>query len=67
MRWCRCLQADLVDSTKQFTEQDAKGVLQGILPELAMLGARMRCECRLNPSKPAQYGVSCSNVKQIKF
>jgi len=69
-QWCRCLRADLIDSTKQFTEEMADYTLQGRQhPWLstAITGARIRCKCRTNPQHMAARGLSCDGVKPIKY
>jgi len=68
--WCRCLRADLIDSTKQFTEEMAYYVINGRQhPWLstAITGARIRCECRMYPRRMAARGLSCANVKPINY
>lgn len=69
-KWCRCIRADLINSPNLFTEEMAVLLLQGRehpLLNTAFLGAKVRCECRINPQRVAKYGLSCANVKQISF
>ncbi len=70
IQWCRCLRADLIDATKAFTEEMAEYIVNGrqhpwLNPTL--LGARIRCECRMHPRYVASYGLSCDGVNPIKF
>lgn len=69
-QWCRCLRADLVDTTKAFTEEIAHYTVKGRQhPWLgtAITGARLRCQCRMFPRRVEAYGLSCAGVKPIKF
>lgn len=69
-QWCRCLRADLIDSEKAFTEEIASYIVNGRKhPWLGptILGARVRCECRMFPRRMATRGLSCAGVKPIKF
>lgn len=69
-QWCRCLRADLVDAKKAFTEEMAHYVVNGRdHPFLGttLLGARIRCECRMFPKNMAMRGLSCAGVKPIIF
>ncbi len=69
-QWCRCLRADLIDSEKAFTEEIAFYIVNGRQhPWLGptILGARVRCECRMFPHHVAAHGLSCNGVKPIKF
>ena len=69
-QWCRCLRADLIDTTKAFTEEMADYIVNGrqhpwFSPTI--LGAQIRCECRMYPRHVMTYGLSCDGVKPIKF
>ncbi len=69
-QWCRCLRADLIDSEKAFTEEIAHFIINGRQhPWLGqtIMGARLRCQCRISPHRMAAHGLSCAGVKQIKF
>lgn len=69
-QWCRCLRADLIDSKNQFTEQMANYIVQGYQHpwlSMAITGARLRCECRINPMRMAARGLPCNGIKQLKY
>ena len=69
-QWCRCLRADLIDMTKAFTEEIATSLVNGRQhPWLrtAIMGARLRCQCRMLPRRVEAYGLSCAGVKPLKF
>lgn len=69
-QWCRCIRADLIDAKQAFTEEIAYYIVNGRQhPWLGMtlLGARVRCECRMFPRNVEARGLSCKAVKQIKY
>ena len=69
-QWCRCLRADLLDAKKAVPKEIASYVVNGRQhPWLGqtILGARLRCECRIHPLKVADHGFSCASVKPIKY
>jgi len=69
-QWCRCLRADLIEYKNAFTEEIAYYVVNGRShPFLGttLLGARIRCECRIFPRNMAMRGISCAGVKEITF
>ncbi len=65
--WCRCLQEDLKTG---FSEQSAVYITKGQMSQLSNMeisGARLRCQCRINPNRLAAYGLPCNGVKPLNF
>lgn len=65
--WCRCLREDLKTG---FSEEVAYYAVKGQRHPWGSLeidGARVRCQCRINPSRLAAHGLPCHGVKPLKF
>ena len=65
--WCRCLREDLKTG---LSEEAAQYIIKGKISQLEQMeisGARLRCQCRINPSRLAAYGLSCNGVKALDF
>lgn len=66
-QFCKCLKADLKE---YMSEDDAYRIIYGVEDfsiNMLVLGARMRCMCRINPDRVKAHGMSCDDVKPIKF
>ena len=67
LTWCKCLREDLKIG---FSEEVAYYVINGKqhpLGNIEINGARLRCQCRINPGRLAAYGLPCTGVKPLKF
>ena len=65
--WCRCLREDLKTG---FSEEVAYYAIKGQqhpLGNMEINGARLRCQCRINPGRLAAYGLPCTGVKPLNF
>lgn len=66
-QFCKCLKADLKE---YMSEDDAYKIIYGVEDfsiNMLVLGARMRCMCRTTPERVEAHGMSCDDVKPIKF
>lgn len=69
-RWCRCLRADLIAYEEAFNQEIASYIVNGHqhpFINMAIAGARIRCECRMFPRNMEAHGLSCAGLKPIKY
>ena len=66
--FCRCMQAEMEQNLKN--EIMAADFIQGRHTQdlqLFVMGARLRCECRVNPERVASYGLPCDDLPPLNF